>query len=132
VAALTKMAPDVILANSSPVMAALKPATNTIPIVFMVVNNPVGQGFVSSFAHPGGNITGFSFIEPAIVGKWIDLLGNIMPNLCRGSDQSLIRIPRLIMTVMLARSMRCGSKTQSKSNQFTFAASRKSMLRSLN
>ena len=83
VAELIKLAPDVIVANSTPVMAALRPATSTIPIVFAVVNDPVGQGFISSLAHPGGNITGFSFIEPEIVGKWINLLGDVKPNLSR-------------------------------------------------
>jgi len=78
---LIRLAPDVILANSTPVMTLLRPATNTIPIVFVVVNNPVGQGFISNLAHPGGNVTGFSFIEPEIVGKWIDLLRDVKPDL---------------------------------------------------
>jgi putative ABC transport system substrate-binding protein len=83
VAELIRLAPEVIVANSSPVVAALRPATSTIPIVFVVVNDPVGQGFISNLAHPGGNITGFSFIEPAIVGKWINLLGDVKPDLSR-------------------------------------------------
>jgi putative tryptophan/tyrosine transport system substrate-binding protein len=81
VAELIKLIPDVIVANTTPVLAALRPATSTIPIVFVVVNDPVGQGFISSLAHPGGNITGFSFIEPEIVGKWINLLGDVKPDL---------------------------------------------------
>lgn len=83
VAELVRLAPDVILANTTPVMIALKPATKTIPIVFVVVNHPVGQGFVSNLTHPGGNITGFSFIEPEIVGKWINLLRDVKPDLSR-------------------------------------------------
>lgn len=83
VAELIRLAPDVIVANSSPVVAALRPATSTIPIVFVLVNDPVGQGFISSLAHPGGNITGFSFIEPEILGKWINLLSDVKPNLSR-------------------------------------------------
>jgi ABC-type uncharacterized transport system substrate-binding protein len=51
-------------------MATLHPATNTIPIVFVVVSNPVGQGYISNLARPGRNITGFSFIEPEIIGKY--------------------------------------------------------------
>jgi putative ABC transport system substrate-binding protein len=74
IAELIRLAPNVILANSSPIMALLRPATNTIPVIFVVVNYPVGQGFIPNLAHPGGNITGFSFIEPEIVGKWINLL----------------------------------------------------------
>jgi putative ABC transport system substrate-binding protein len=81
VAELIRLAPDVIFANTSAVVAALRPATSTIPIVFALVNDPVGQGFVSSLAHPGGNITGFSFIEPEIVGKWVELLGDVKTNL---------------------------------------------------
>src|SRR5690242_9151454 len=81
VAELILWAPDVILANSTPVTATLLPVTDTVPIVFVVVNNPVGQGFVSNLAHPGGNVTGFSFIEPEIVGKWIDLLRDLKPDL---------------------------------------------------
>src|SRR5262249_38749154 len=70
VAEVVKLTPDVIIANTTPVMLALRPATSTIPIVFTVVNDPVGQGHITNLAHPGGNITGFSFIEPEIVGKW--------------------------------------------------------------
>jgi ABC-type uncharacterized transport system substrate-binding protein len=83
VAELIRLVPDVIVANSSPVLAALQTATSTIPIVFVVVNNPVGQGFISSLTRPGGNITGFSFMEPEIVGKWINLLGDVKPDLSR-------------------------------------------------
>jgi putative ABC transport system substrate-binding protein len=83
VAELIRLAPDVILANSTLVMALLRPATNTIPIVFVVVNDPVGQGFISNLARPGSNVTGFSFIEPEIVGKWINLLGDVKPDLSR-------------------------------------------------
>jgi putative tryptophan/tyrosine transport system substrate-binding protein len=83
VAEVIRLAPDVILANSTPVMAALQPATNTIPIVFVVVNHPVGQGFVSNLTQPGSNVTGFSFIEPEIVGKWINLLSDVKPDLSR-------------------------------------------------
>src|SRR5215831_3539729 len=81
IAELIRLAPDVIVVNSSPIMALLRPATNTIPIVFVVVNDPVGQGFISNLARPGGNITGFSFVEPEIVGKWINLLGDVKPDL---------------------------------------------------
>jgi putative ABC transport system substrate-binding protein len=83
VAQVVRLAPDVIVANSIPVMSALHPATSTIPIVFAVVANPVGQGFISNLAHPGGNITGFSFIEPEIIGKWINLLSDVKPDLSR-------------------------------------------------
>ena len=62
-AELISSAPDVISASGTPVIAALKQATRTIPIVFSVVNDPAGQGFVASLSRPGGNITGFSFVD---------------------------------------------------------------------
>ncbi|MGC1642796.1 MAG: ABC transporter substrate binding protein, partial [Pseudolabrys sp.] len=64
-------------------MAALRTATSTIPIVFVIVNDPVGQGFIPNLTHPGGNVTGFSFIEPEILGKWINLLRDVKPDLSR-------------------------------------------------
>jgi len=81
VAEAVKRAPDVILANSTPVMIALIPATKTIPVVFVAVNDPVGQGFIPNISKPGSNITGFSFIEPEIVGKWISLLTDVKRDL---------------------------------------------------
>jgi len=85
VAELIKAAPEVIVAFSTPGLAAVRQATSTIPIVFVIVSNPVGQGFVPSLAHPGGNITGFSFMEPEIVGKWINLLSELKPGLSRAT-----------------------------------------------
>jgi ABC-type uncharacterized transport system substrate-binding protein len=76
-------APDLIIATSSPVTAALKQATHTIPIVFSVVNDPVGQGFVASLARPGGNITGFTFVDFPMIGKWLELLKEIAPGVRR-------------------------------------------------
>ena len=71
---------DVIVANSTPALAALKQATRTIPIVFSVVSDPAGQGFVASLGRPGGNITGFSFIEFPMLGKWLEMLKEIAPS----------------------------------------------------
>ena len=82
-AELVSSAPDLIVASSSPVLAALKQATHTIPIVFSVVNDPVGQGLVASLARPGGNITGFTFIEFPMIGKWMELLKEIAPGVRR-------------------------------------------------
>jgi putative ABC transport system substrate-binding protein len=82
---LVKSSPDLIVANSSAVLAELRRATSAIPIVFAVVNEPVGQGFVESLAHPGGNITGFSLIEVAMVGKWMELLKQMVPNVRRAT-----------------------------------------------
>ena len=80
---LVQLAPDVIVAHTTRVMAALKQVTSVIPIVFVMVNDPVNQGFVSNLAHPGANITGFSAIEADIVGKWISLLSDVKHNLSR-------------------------------------------------
>jgi putative tryptophan/tyrosine transport system substrate-binding protein len=76
-------APDVIVTSSTPALAALKQATSTIPIVFSVVSDPAGQGFVDSLARPGGNITGFSFIDFLMLGKWLEVLKEIAPSVKR-------------------------------------------------
>ena len=60
---------------------ALKQATNTVPIVFAIVTEPVAQGIVESLAHPGGNLTGFSYLEPTVGAKWLELLLQIAPHL---------------------------------------------------
>jgi putative ABC transport system substrate-binding protein len=82
-AELVGSAPDVIVADSTPVLAALKQATRTIPIVFFIVNDPAGQGFVESLGRPGGNITGFSFVEFPMLGKWLEMLKEIAPSVKR-------------------------------------------------
>ena len=80
---LVNLAPDVIVANSTPVVTALKQATSTIPIVFAVVNDPVEQGLIASGSNPGGNITGFTFIDFQMIGKWVDLLRELSPPVTR-------------------------------------------------
>jgi ABC-type uncharacterized transport system substrate-binding protein len=82
-AELVKLAPDVILSYGTSAIAALKPATHSIPIVFVVVNDPVAQGFVPSVGHPGGNITGFSFLDYSMIGKALGLLKEIAPSVTR-------------------------------------------------
>jgi putative ABC transport system substrate-binding protein len=82
-AELVNQKPDVIVANSTLSLAAVRNETSTIPIVFVVVGDPIGQGFVSSFAHPGGNITGFTAFEFAIGAKWLELIKEIAPGLGR-------------------------------------------------
>ena len=80
---LATLAPDVILANSSNAVAALLQATRTVPIVFTIVADPVGAGFVDSLARPGGNATGFTPYEFDIGGKWLELLKEIRPSITR-------------------------------------------------
>jgi len=82
-AELVALAPDVIFANTSPVVAALQQATQTVPIVFAAVIDPVGAGFVANLARPGGNITGFSLFEYGTSGKWLALLKELAPNVTR-------------------------------------------------
>jgi putative tryptophan/tyrosine transport system substrate-binding protein len=80
---LVALQPDVILAQGTPVTAALQRETRTIPIVFVVVTDPVGDGFVAGLPHPGGNITGFLTSESAITAKMFQLLTEIAPGLNR-------------------------------------------------
>ena len=82
---LVALKPDVILANSTPVIGALQKLTKTIPIVCALVNDPVGLGFVASLARPGGNITGFTFIDPELIGKWMELLKQVAPSINRAA-----------------------------------------------
>jgi putative ABC transport system substrate-binding protein len=80
---LVALAPDLILANTTPVVVALRKATRTIPIVFVQVVDPIGPGFVSSLARPGGNITGYVNFEFSMAGKWLETLKKISPSVTR-------------------------------------------------
>jgi putative ABC transport system substrate-binding protein len=77
---LMALAPDILLVNGTSVLKAVQQVTRTIPIVFVNVIDPVGQGFVQSLAHPGGNITGLSNVESEMGGKWLQLLKQIAPH----------------------------------------------------
>jgi putative ABC transport system substrate-binding protein len=82
-AELIRSAPDVILANTSTVVAALKERTTTIPIVFAQVVDPVNSGFVDSLSHPGGNITGFVSLDFGIGARWLEILKQVAPQVTR-------------------------------------------------
>ena len=82
---LVALQPDVILAQSTPATAALKPETSTIPIVFAGVADPIGSGFVASLSRPSGNLTGLLQYEEGITGKWLAMLKEIAPNLTRAA-----------------------------------------------
>jgi putative ABC transport system substrate-binding protein len=82
-AELVGMKPDVILGDGTSAAAGLREATNTIPIVFVQVTDPVGTGLVSSLAKPGGNVTGFSNYEFSMGGKWLDIIREISPGVKR-------------------------------------------------
>src|SRR5262249_30157062 len=74
---LVAAAPDVILATGNTATTPLQQLTRTVPIVFVVTADPVSNGYVASMARPGGNTTGFSFIEFGTAGKWLELLKQI-------------------------------------------------------
>jgi putative ABC transport system substrate-binding protein len=76
---LIALAPDIIVVWANPAAAIVRQATQTIPIVFVTVSDPVGGGFVTNLAHPGGNITGFHNFETAIGGKWLQVLKEVAP-----------------------------------------------------
>ena len=76
---LVALQPDLIVTQSTPITATVLQETRTIPIVFALVADPIGSGFVASFAKPGGNVTGFVTIEPTMAGKWLELLKEIAP-----------------------------------------------------
>jgi putative tryptophan/tyrosine transport system substrate-binding protein len=80
---LVALQPDLILSQSTPATAALLQETRVIPIVFTIVADPVGSGFVASLARPGGNATGFTPFEPSLGGKWLELLREIAPRVTR-------------------------------------------------
>lgn len=75
--------PDVIVANGSPGVAAMKRATSSIPVVFVLVNEPVEQGFIANMARPGGNVTGFTMVDFSLIGKLVELLKTIAPKIVR-------------------------------------------------
>jgi len=83
VAELARDAPDVIVANGRVNLSEAVQVIRSIPIVFVLVTDPVGQGFISSLARPGGNVTGFTFFEYAMFGKWLDLLKLVAPAVTR-------------------------------------------------
>src|SRR5262245_3245762 len=80
---LVALQPDLILSNTTPTTAALVQQTRNIPIVFAMVADPVGSGFVESFPKPGGNVTGFVTTEGSLGSKWLDLLKEIAPGVAR-------------------------------------------------
>jgi putative ABC transport system substrate-binding protein len=82
---LVQANPDAILANGSPAVAALREETRSIPIVFVAVIDPLGQGFVSNLARPGSNITGFTNMEFTVLGKMLELLKGMAPNITRAA-----------------------------------------------
>jgi putative ABC transport system substrate-binding protein len=84
-AELVALAPTVIIANGTPAASALKEATRSVPVVFALVIDPVGARYVSSMARPGGNATGFTFIDLSLTGKWAEMLASVAPGISRAA-----------------------------------------------
>jgi putative tryptophan/tyrosine transport system substrate-binding protein len=80
---LVALQPDLMFTSTTPATGAMLQQTRTIPVVFVVVGDPVGSGFVTSLAQPGGNVTGFTPIVGSLGGKWVNLLGDIAPRMSR-------------------------------------------------
>jgi|RhiMetdeSRZDD1v2_1073273.scaffolds.fasta_scaffold309079_2 putative tryptophan/tyrosine transport system substrate-binding protein len=80
---LVDLRPNAIFGVTTPVIGALARETRTIPIVFTSVSDPIGSGFAANLAHPGANITGFMANDPALGGKWVELLKEIAPRTVR-------------------------------------------------
>jgi putative tryptophan/tyrosine transport system substrate-binding protein len=95
-AEIVAAAPDVIVAGGGAGVAAILKATRTIPVVFAIVPDPVGSGFVASLARPGGNATGFVMFEYNLCGKWLELLKEIAPNLKRAA---VLRDPAIVVGI---------------------------------
>jgi ABC-type uncharacterized transport system substrate-binding protein len=82
---LIALGPDIILTQNTPPTASMLQQTRTIPVIFVIVADPVGSNFVASLARPGGNATGFTIMEPTITGKWLELLKEIAPHVTRAA-----------------------------------------------
>jgi putative tryptophan/tyrosine transport system substrate-binding protein len=82
---LIDLRPDVLVANTTPSLLAMQQQSNIIPIVFIGVADPVGQGLVPNLARPGGNITGFGLEEPSMGAKWVELLNEVTPGIKRST-----------------------------------------------
>jgi len=85
--------PDIILAHTTPLVAAVSRETGTIPIVFVSVSDPIGSGFITTMARPGRNLTGLSLYEEGITGKWLGMLKEMAPQLVRAA---LVADPKMV------------------------------------
>jgi putative ABC transport system substrate-binding protein len=97
IAEIVKLAPDVILAQNTPMVAALHKQTDSIPIVFVQVSDPVGDGFVETLARPGGNVTGLTNTMSSLGGKWVELLREAAPGVSQVGYQQGERVRRIGM-----------------------------------
>jgi putative tryptophan/tyrosine transport system substrate-binding protein len=105
---LVGLGPDVILAYANPAVSSLVQVTRTIPIVFTQASDPVGSGFVSNLARPGGNITGFHSFEPSIGGKWLEILKQVAPSVQRAA---ILHHPNIAANTAFVRAAEAASST---------------------
>jgi len=105
---LVALRPDVIFVSTHPVVTAVSRATATIPIVFTWVSDSVGSGYVKSLAHPGGNITGFHNYEPALGGKWLEVLKEVAPSVRR---VAIVHVPEISANVAFIRVAEASAKS---------------------
>src|SRR5262249_651200 len=124
-AELLALAPDVLVGHATPGTRALRQATSSIPIVMVAVNHPVEEGFVSSLAHPGGNITGFALINFQMVGKWLEMLKEAAPGVSRAALMFNPDTPPLITSICV-HSRPSGGQSQSRWRRPLFATPPKS------
>jgi putative tryptophan/tyrosine transport system substrate-binding protein len=103
---LVGLGPDVILAYANPAVSSLVQVTQTIPIVFTQASDPVGSGFVSNLAHPGGNVTGFHSFEPSIGGKWLEILKQIAPSV---RQAAIVHHPNIAANAAFVRAAEAAS-----------------------
>jgi putative ABC transport system substrate-binding protein len=111
---------DVIVVNGTPGMDALRAVGSSLPIVFVVVSNPVGAGYVTNLSRPGANVTGFSTFEPEIVGKWLQLLKQAAPDL---KNVSMMIDPKFTAFNALWEATRSFAPTQGVTAHPAFASS---------
>ena len=101
---LVATAPEAIFVNSTPATIGVLQATRSIPIVFATVSDPVGDGIVTSFARPGGNVTGFTNIEASMGGKWVEILKELTPSVMPWSFCSIRPRPPAADRIFCSRS----------------------------
>lgn len=107
-AELVSSKPDLLFVTTNPALSALLRESRTIPIVFTWVSDSVGSGYVSSLAHPGGNVTGFHNFEPAVGGKWLGVLKQIAPQTRR---VGIVHVPEITANVAFIRAADTTSKS---------------------
>jgi putative ABC transport system substrate-binding protein len=111
---------EILMVNGTPGMDAVRALGTSIPVIFVVVSNPVGAGYVPNLSRPGGNVTGFSTFEPEIAGKWLQLLSQIVPKL---KNVNMLLDPKFIGFNSLWRALEEIAPTHGVTPHAAFASS---------